>query len=486
MENNQKIKKRILSIGLLLTTLVIGITAGIFQVKPPKVDESSPIFGSMMSNLQSMAAEPHPSDSKEIETVRSQILAEIEDMGLSASVEDVDYTLSELVDRNLRADEMTRAEFWEQNKDMLTEAYGITNQEELVTFVESNLIGITGDDGVLKIKNILVKLDAPESDRGVLFVTHYDSAPGGGPGAADDMVAVCAMLEAMRAHTDQEALKNDLYFLFSDGEEIDLLGAYGFVEGHPELLDKMNMVINMEARGNRGGLLLFETSPDAYSLLDAARQSGARPKGFSWLAAVYSMMPNDTDLSVFLDNGYPGLNFAIGEGVETYHQPTDNYENINRSSAWDYLQTTLSLADYAADTSWDDLREITKEAVYFPVLLRSMVLLTDFQSRAICILAGILAIVWMIVQWKEKRLKRSVSVLLTGLLFLLSAVSEILFAPGSYLFYLPLLLMMITLFIKKWSTAYIAGKMITGAVTLMLWVPTIYLLWVMLVQPMML
>ena len=56
------------------------------------------------------------------------------------------------------------------------------------------------------------------------------------------IVAVCAMLEAMRAHAQNDALKNDIYFLLTNGEELGLLGAQAFVGAHPELRDKIDAI----------------------------------------------------------------------------------------------------------------------------------------------------------------------------------------------------------------------------------------------------
>ena len=61
--------------------------------------------------------------------------------------------------------------------------------------------------------------------------------------------------------------KRDIIALFTDGEEIGLIGAKVFVgqargglgEGHPWMAD-VGLVLNFEAAGNRGPCCLFETS----------------------------------------------------------------------------------------------------------------------------------------------------------------------------------------------------------------------------------
>ena len=46
--------------------------------------------------------------------------------------------------------------------------------------------------------------------------------------------------------------------LITDGEEAGLLGARAFVNGHP-WLDDIGLVLNFEARGNGGPVLLMQT-----------------------------------------------------------------------------------------------------------------------------------------------------------------------------------------------------------------------------------
>jgi acetylornithine deacetylase/succinyl-diaminopimelate desuccinylase-like protein len=299
------------------------------------------------------------------------------------------------------------------------------------------------------------------------------------------MVAVCAMLEAARSQSENNALKNDIYFLFTDGEENGLLGANKFVAAHPELKNKIDMVVNLEARGNSGGLLLFETSPQAYRNMKTVIKSGARPIGMSWAAAVYAMMPNYTDLTVFLDHGYSGVNFAAIEGPEHYHKPTDNFENLDTSTAWQYIHTTLAIADYAANNTLDELQKPSQDAVYFPLLPGVLVLMNGLSSYIVCAASCVLALAFVTVQAKKRRLKVSFSTVLLGLLVLLSIGSAVWFAAGAYLFYIPLLVMVISKLTKKWTIANMLSHVFGGVIALLIWVPGIFLLWVSMIQPMM-
>ncbi|MDR1693420.1 MAG: M28 family peptidase, partial [Oscillospiraceae bacterium] len=382
-------------IAVIIAAIAAGVLLGLAQIQPPRAAEDSPAFRRMMGNIRRLAAEAHPSGSAEIETVRTTLLAEIEGMGLTPVVEDA--------------------------------------------------IGTTMNGETLRLQNIWVRLDAPDTERCVLFVSHYDST-WNGPGAADDMAAVCSMLEAMREGSQNSGLQTDLAFLFTDGEEEGMLGAFAFVQAHPELNGEIELVVNLEARGNRGCLLLFETSPKAYGLVKTVVQSGAKPVGTSWAAAVYAMMPNNTDLTVFLDNGYAGINFAAVEGVETYHMPTDSFENLNRDTAWQYLQTTLSLARYAGNNRLGG--PAPRDSVYFPFLPGVLVLYPDFWSVILCCLSCAAALAYGVYEARNRRLKASFGSVLMALLMVLSVGSLVFFPSGSYLFYLPLLATALTAFFR--------------------------------------
>ena len=479
-------KKKYLSIVCIIITLIIGVTLGIWQTKPPRINKSShiyPAYERMMSNLQQMAVEPHPSGSAEIEIVRAQILAEIENMGLTPTIQDTVYTLDEVIEKLLSDGGVSSMEeFWEVYHEVVAEYYDLYSLDE---FTEDFLSSMFNEDGNLPLQNIIVKLDAPDTDRGVLFVAHYDCVPEG-PGVADNMLGVVSVLEAARSQAQNNALKNDLYFLLTDGEENGLLGANKFVEANPDLRDKIDLVINIDSRGNQGALMLYDTSPNAYRLVEAVKKTDAWLYGYSVASKVQSLMPNDSDLSVFLNEGYNGLNFAAIEGVKDYHTMEDNYDNLNRATAWHHLQVILSIADYAANNSLEDLQKPSRDAIFFPFLPGGMMLMTDIISHILCAIACAFALIIVTLRVRKKKLKPTLSTILMSLLIPASITCSIFFAAGSYLIYIPLLLIAITSVIKRWQKVHIAVKMVAGIIVLMLWVPGIITTWWALVAPMML
>jgi Zn-dependent M28 family amino/carboxypeptidase len=139
----------------------------------------------------------------------------------------------------------------------------------------------------------------------------------------DDIVSVAALLEGLRAVQGKETAR-DLLFLFTDGEEQGLLGAAKFVTDHPEYQQRTRLVVNWEARGNSGVLILFQTTDNNLGIIQNYRQAVSHPFSLSIATSIYKTMPNDTDLTHFINAGYPGINFAVICSPHVYHTELDN------------------------------------------------------------------------------------------------------------------------------------------------------------------
>lgn len=213
-----------------------------------------------------------------------------------------------------------------------------------------------------KVHNIIATLKGknPGQGKALLIVGHYDTQPHT-PGAADDGSAVAAMLECARALNKTPALKNDVIFLFTDGEESGLLGAKAFVDQHP-LLKRIGMVVNLEARGNCGPVVTFEVSPQNGWIIPHFARAVSRPYAASIMYEVYKTMPNDTDFTVFKNAGLPGLNSALLDGFVTYHSMTDSPKSLHRGSLQHHGDLTLQIARHFGNL---DLSNIKKPDVIF-------------------------------------------------------------------------------------------------------------------------
>lgn len=219
-------------------------------------------------------------------------------------------------------------------------------------------------------RDIVGRLPGTANSRAVMLVAHYDSVSTS-PGAADDGAGVAAILETVRALRSGPALKNDLIVLLTDGEEDGLLGADAFVSSHPWSRDA-GIVLNFEARGNRGPSLLFETSAGNASLVAAVSEAAPHPIGSSLFYSLYKMLPNDTDFTVFGGHGTAGLNFALGENLEAYHSRLDTVENLSAGSLQHHGSYALSLSRYFGQQDLTRLKH-GGDDVFFNVLGSSFI-----------------------------------------------------------------------------------------------------------------
>jgi hypothetical protein len=183
-----------------------------------------------------------------------------------------------------------------------------------------------------RVQNITFAAGPADNDANgpaLVLTAHYDSVEAS-PGAGDDGVGVAVWLEVAKHFRDTPPAKPVL-FLLTDGEEAALLGAYAFADnkayGH-----KIGRIINLEARGNRGPAMMFETShPNQGVVSDWARNFN-RPASNSMMTAVYELLPNSTDLTVHLHQGFAGINIAIGDGLPFYHTAHDDLAHLDHRS----------------------------------------------------------------------------------------------------------------------------------------------------------
>jgi hypothetical protein len=196
------------------------------------------------------------------------------------------------------------------------------------------------DINVGATQNILGYLPGAANSKAIMLVAHYDSVPRS-PGAADDGAGVAAILETARALRTGPALKNDVFFLFTDGEEPGMLGADAAAS--LPWMKKLGLIMNFEARGDKGPSLLFETGTNNAALINVVAQRASYPIGSSLFYSLYRLLPNNTDFTVFRRQNIPGLNFAFGENWEAYHTRLDTPSNLSLSSLQHHGSYALDL-----------------------------------------------------------------------------------------------------------------------------------------------
>jgi hypothetical protein len=310
------------SIAALPLALVLALALWRAQGPPPR-DASAPenAFSSVraMSTLQGLLAEgvPHPVGSPANARVRARIESRFRELGYETTVQ--------------------------------------------------RRFACNGNRACAMVENVIAQ--APRPGNGsrvgdvVLLVAHYDSVPAG-PGASDDGMGVATMLEIARAIRNDK-LPNRVTFLLTDGEEAGLLGAEAFAADEPLMRD-VAAVINVEMRGTRGVSNMFETSPGNRWLIRHLANALERPQASSFFYAIYTLLPNDTDVTVFKRAGKAAVNYAAIGGVNWYHTPFDDVAHASPRTLQHHGDNALATlrvlggADLAARSRTD--------ATYFDVL----------------------------------------------------------------------------------------------------------------------
>lgn len=323
-----------------------------------------------MDHLKIIAQKPHPSGSAESAQVREYLLAQLASLGLQTEVQ----------------------------------------QTKVVT-------------------NILARMKGTGSGKAVLLVGHYDTVPHS-PGAGDDGMAVVSMLETLRALKAGTPPRVDVIALFTDGEELGLMGAKAFVYNHPWSKD-VGLVLNFDARGNRGPVLMFETSERNELLIDEMAESGPPPFANSMMRDVYKLLPNDTDFTVFREAGYAGLNFAPVNGFSFYHTPTDSLENVSDRTLQQMGSYMLALAHHFGNL--DATPTAKGDAVYFNVPGMALVRYREIWVMPLTAAIALLFAAIVVMGWRKKTL--SPAGVATGLLsvFLSLIAVAAITAIGSWL-----------------------------------------------------
>ncbi len=191
-----------------------------------------------------------------------------------------------------------------------------------------------------------------DNDTYLMFVAHYDSRYAQimpkdtvwSYGAADDGYGLGVTLETVSQLLKQrEHWKQGVKILFTDAEEVGMMGMKAIWENDRQVFDNVGLVINVEARGPYGPALLFESCPGNEKVMDLYAGSAKYKYTYSLTTVVYGFMPNFTDFTIIKDD-VPGLNFSTIADVNHYHTDLDNFGNINEKSIQHYGEQILPVA----------------------------------------------------------------------------------------------------------------------------------------------
>lgn len=223
-----------------------------------------------------------------------------------------------------------------------------------------------------KTKNIITKIKGTQNGKALLLLSHYDSNPHSALGASDDGSGIVTILEGVRAFlASGKKPKNDIIICFTDAEELGLLGASAFVNHH-SWAKNVGLVLNFEARGSGGpSYLLLETNGGNHNLIQNFQKANTPfPVGNSLMYSIYKMLPNDTDLTVFREDGnINGFNFAfIGDHFD-YHTAQDSFERLDRKSLKHQASYLVATLNYFANNNLEKLNSQQDDVFFnFPYL----------------------------------------------------------------------------------------------------------------------
>ncbi|MXQ54203.1 M20/M25/M40 family metallo-hydrolase [Shimazuella alba] len=312
-------KRRNINTILVISIAFLFAFISLYAMIPPSPDKNADFVKNFsadraLHHLKNIANTAHPSGSIENEKVRNYLVEQLRVLGLKPEIEH-------------------------------------SNHASLYPKM------ITGGD----MYNVIAKLEGSGSGHAIMMSAHYDSVQQG-PGASDDGAGVAALLETIRVLKSAPTLKNDIYFVFTDGEEQGLMGAKEFWT-ESKHKQKINMIINFEARGTSGPSIMFQTSKENGWIVREFAKAAPNPVTSSLLGSLFEIMPNDSDLTVSNENKIPGLNFAYGDGWTGYHTPNDNIQHLDIRSLEHQGRNALEMAKHFGQLDLSHTKQ--ENAVYF-------------------------------------------------------------------------------------------------------------------------
>ena len=212
---------------------------------------------------------------------------------------------------------------------------------------------------------------AEEDYTSLMLVAHYDSRYSQpmprrdtvwSYGAADDGYGVGVILETVaQALKYRDEWQQGVKVLFTDAEEVGMMGMKAQWQDDREVFDNVGLMINLEARGPYGPALLFETSPGNERLMELYASATEYPCTYSLTTVVYSFMPNFTDFTIVKDE-MPGFNFSTIADINHYHTDKDNFANVNPQSIQHYGSQIVPIVHkYLTDGAYADRDSLKAE-----------------------------------------------------------------------------------------------------------------------------
>lgn len=357
-------KRKFLIFAILLGLLTFFISFSQFlSPSQEEVGETEKDFSSdrALDYLKEVAKEPHPIGSPANKKVRDYIVKHFQNIDVPVEIQSKPV------------------------KNVIDEEYAAEIGAENVENIIAKIQGTSGDDNA------------------ILLTAHYDSETET-PGASDDGYGVVTIMETARALKQMPAPKNTIYFVLTDGEEPGLIGATA-LRDRTDILDKVRVMINFEARGNTGVPILFETSSNDLNLVQLYKEIVPYPVAYSFATEMYKKMPNDTDFTELKETNKLGYNFANMGGLEAYHAELDSVENSDEETIRHFGNYALPLVKkymMMDAKEFQVIEESKGNAIYFPLMKKTLVVYSEKLVIPLMIVLLVLTVTTFFLSFKKQ------------------------------------------------------------------------------------
>ena len=216
--------------------------------------------------------------------------------------------------------------------------FSFKNRRDNKTYQAANILGLIRGS---QYPEKYIVLSAHYDHVGIINGTIYN-------GADDDASGVSALF-ALIEYLDKNPLKYSVIIAAFDAEELGLKGAQHFLKSFPQAKENILLNINLDMIGRNDDNQMFVVGANLHEELKPLINDLKLPENFYLLSGhdgtdkkqnwTYS-----SDHGIFHKSNIPFLYFGV-EDHEDYHEPTDDYENIQKVFYTKAVMTIISVVE---------------------------------------------------------------------------------------------------------------------------------------------
>ena len=216
--------------------------------------------------------------------------------------------------------------------------FSFKNRRDNKTYQAANILGLIRGS---QYPEKYIVLSAHYDHVGIINGAIYN-------GADDDASGVSALF-ALIEYLDKNPLKYSVIIAAFDAEELGLKGAQHFLKSFPQAKENILLNINLDMIGRNDDNQMFVVGANLHKELKPLINDLKLPDNFYLLSGhdgtdkkqnwTYS-----SDHGIFHKSNIPFLYFGV-EDHEDYHEPTDDYENIQKVFYTKAVMTIISVVE---------------------------------------------------------------------------------------------------------------------------------------------